>query len=125
MKDPPAEASISPSNGVASFPAWLHSMRPNLSRAKGTAPQALFQMNSPHARRWAQSLATHVEKSLGPAASAAELVKAAYQETLTRNPSPAELEIANTFLKESADAHASLVDLCQNLLALNEFVYIP
>lgn len=89
------------------------------------APQALFQMNSPHARRWAQSLATHVQKSLGPAASAAELVMAAYQETLTRNPSPNELEIATTFVKESADAHVSLVDLCQNLLALNEFVYIP
>ena len=89
------------------------------------APQALFQLNSPHARRWAQSLATQVSRKTGPQAKTTDLIIAAYRETLTRLPSNQEIEIANRFLSTSPDIQSGLIDFCQNLLALNEFIYLP
>ncbi len=89
------------------------------------APQALFQLNSPHARRWAAGLAAKVQRAAGQEASPERLVRAAYREALSREPNPSEQRVASAFLA-GADAPAdALVDFCQNLLSLNEFVYIP
>ena len=89
------------------------------------APQALFQLNSPHARKWAHALANRVLQKAGPAAKPTDLIVTAYQEALTRRPNEHEIRIANRFLVSSTDTQSLLTDLCQNLLALNEFVYLP
>jgi hypothetical protein len=89
------------------------------------APQALFQLNSPHARKWAHALANRVLQKAGPAAKPTDLIVTAYQEALTRRPTDYEIRIANRFLVSSTDTQSLLADLCQNLLALNEFVYLP
>ncbi|MEY5014349.1 MAG: hypothetical protein RIS92_707 [Verrucomicrobiota bacterium] len=89
------------------------------------APQALFQLNSPHARKWANALASRISQKAGPSAKPTDLITAAYQESLTRRPTDQEMEIANRFLTSTPDTLTQLADLCQNLLALNEFVYLP
>lgn len=96
------------------------------------APQALLFMNNVHVRRWvtnfAGSLLPEADKSLAGA------IKQGYQQALSRDPSEAELADAVAFLEaQQADyqqagkpdpKRLALIDFCQVLLSMNEFLYI-
>lgn len=80
------------------------------------APQALHLMNNPQVRRAAKAFAGRVENDNPQAA-----VTKAYRLALSREPTPDELTDAIAFL--GADPKVNLIDFCQILLCLNEFVY--
>ncbi|TWT39153.1 PSD1 and planctomycete cytochrome C domain-containing protein [Blastopirellula retiformator] len=90
-----------------------------------TAPQALSIMNSPQTRSYAESFA----KSL-PTGSLEERIVAAYQKAVQRDPTELELKTAIAFVVAQSKrdgkggADGALVDLCQALFGLNEFIYI-
>ena len=64
----------------------------------------------------------------------AQAVDRAYWAALSRGPQPAELKLALEFLKQQADLrksagelvveHLALVDLCQTIMSMNEFLYV-
>ncbi len=94
------------------------------------APQALMFLNSPRARGYAEGLAGR----LPSAADAQAAVAKAYRLAFNRDPGPGEADEgvaflrAQTALRESSGerdaARLALVDYCQALLSLNEFLYI-
>ena len=96
------------------------------------APQALLMMNNALVRQCASNLAKRVwpEATSGPE----EAVRQAYRLCLGRVPDDAEAADALTFLQAQEESYAqdgrqdakgaALVDLCQVLLSLNEFVYV-
>ncbi|UUO07394.1 PSD1 and planctomycete cytochrome C domain-containing protein [Blastopirellula sp. J2-11] len=90
-----------------------------------TAPQALSIMNSPHTRSYAESFAAAL-----PSGSVEERITAAYQKAVQRDPTEQELKAASEFIAAQAQRdgengqQAALVDLCQALFGLNEFIYI-
>jgi len=96
------------------------------------APQALFLMNSPEARRWAASLAAQVAPR--PDASSNAGLTDAYWRALTRPPSEEERADGREFLAAQSARHsasgnpdphlAAWTDLMQVLLSLNEFIYV-
>ncbi len=96
-----------------------------------TAPQALFFMNSPHARRWAGSLAKRI---IQEAATADDRIQRAFALVLNRPPEADELTLAQAFVDEQLAAHRQAnrsdaehlawTDLCQTMFALNEFIYL-
>jgi cytochrome c553 len=86
------------------------------------APQALYFMNSPQARRYAAGLAARSGGSLD----------AVYRLALLRSPTPEERAAARSFLDSQARHHPApdaarlaLTDFCQALLASNEFLHLP
>ena len=86
------------------------------------APQALYLMNSPQARRSAEALA----------ASSGGSLEQIYALALNRPPSDAELAAAEAFLAQQAAlyppasaAASALADFCQALLSSNEFLHLP
>ena len=91
------------------------------------APQALMFMNSPQGRQYAEGLAARLTGS-------SDAPAAAYALAFGRPPSEPERELAVKFLSEQAAAHAAagqadsarlaLVDFCQALLSMNEFIYV-
>jgi mono/diheme cytochrome c family protein len=93
-----------------------------------TAPQALSFMNSALARKCAAGLASRVA---GDRTSIEHL----YELAFGRAPTESEHGLATAFLAAQSAAHArdgrpdpdrlALVDLCQGLLAMNEFIYVP
>ena len=93
------------------------------------APQALVFLNSPQTRQYAEGLARRVK---GP--DPATTVDAAYHVALARPANAAELAAGSAFLasqraRYQADGRAdpsqlALIDYCQSLLSLNEFLYI-
>src|SRR5262245_40718290 len=93
------------------------------------APQALLMMNSPVVRHAADAFA----RRLG-AMKDDEAVREGYALAVGRGPQAEELADSVGFLQEQrqayaaqkkADAgHRALVDFCQVLLGLNEFVYV-
>ncbi len=97
-----------------------------------TAPQALAMMNSHLARHCAEGLAARVASG----DSAAE-VSRAYQIAFSRPPSGDEARLGASFLASQRAAYlrakrpdaearrAALVDFCQAMLGMNEFIYIP
>jgi len=96
-----------------------------------TAPQALAMLNSDLARRCAEGLAGR----LGAAQDAGGAVAIAYRIALGRSPTGAESRLAAGFLDAQRSAYArqgrpepgrlALVDFCQALLCMNEFIYVP
>jgi hypothetical protein len=89
-------------------------------RSRSTvAPQALIMMNNSfmrlHARRFAERLES---ESLN---DQDRLITLAFEHALSRPPNPTERAQAREFLGKDREA---LVDLCQTLFNLNEFVYI-
>ena len=96
------------------------------------APQALMFMNNPqvrvYARAFGKSLLPSAEKSL------ADAVRKGYVVAVAREPSDAELketvafiesQIASFETKENTNARElALVDFCQVLMSLNEFIYV-
>ncbi len=98
------------------------------------APQALALLNNPQVRAYARAFAARVHPA--PGGDLALAIDQAYRLALARPPDPDELADALAFLEAQAQAYRSaepdapdpaskaLVDLCQAILGLNEFVYI-
>jgi hypothetical protein len=105
--------------------------------ATTVAPQALLLMNAPSIREWAESFARRVQhEAAGP--ELADWVDRAFRLALGRAPSVDESKAAIDFLLLSIEVEPSmnpsapdidvrpppaLVDFCQVLFGLNEFVY--
>jgi hypothetical protein len=115
-------------------------METNCTRraSTATAGQALTLLNSGFIAAQAQSFAALLERGLtlregSPPADPACLIRMAFTRALGRPPSPAEGRRFEKFLADqtahyegkpgSARRHA-LADLCQALLACNEFLYV-
>jgi hypothetical protein len=82
------------------------------------SPQALLLMNNAFVIRQAKFFAQRVMSEAG--AGAADQVERAYQLALARPPSDYETTKAVEFIQGSPHG---LVDFCQTLFNLNEFVY--
>ncbi len=97
------------------------------------APQALMFMNNLQGREYALALARRIAE-LTPQPSIAQAIEGIYWTALSRPPTAAEGALATDFLthqtsvrRESGETEAellALVDLCQTLMSMNEFVYI-
>ena len=93
------------------------------------APQALMFMNSPQGRDYSIAFAGRLPQDLPEAA-----IHAAWRLAFARLPSDAELQASLQFLTRQREAHTAfghgdakqqaLVDLCQTILSMNEFVYV-
>jgi mono/diheme cytochrome c family protein len=96
-----------------------------------TAPQALAMLNSGLARHCAEGLANRVATGGDPSSR----VTPAYRIAFGRDPTETEARLAASFLAAQRAAYAgdgrpdpdrrALVDLCQALVGMNEFIYIP
>ncbi len=84
-----------------------------------TAPQALLFMNNAMVRMHASHFADRLRKE---GADPARQVEMAFQAALARQPSQAELERSTAFVERTPKG---LLDFCQALFNLNEFVYTP
>ena len=97
-------------------------------RISTTVPtQALALMNSPFVRQQAQRLAQRVRPNAEVPLTAA--IEQAYRITVGRLPTAAERDRMQAFIETSGGndpgrTSAALVEFCQVLLCLNEFVYI-
>jgi hypothetical protein len=103
-------------DGLGSLPA----------RATTTvAPQALFLMNDPAVRSWAEHLAGALAAE---SAVDSGVVHSVWQRILGRAPSADEEAEAAAFLSAQTAAYsdrtAAITDLCQALFATNEFAYV-
>ena len=93
------------------------------------APQALQFLNSPQARRYADGFARRLEGLDNGAA-----IEKAYLVAFSRPPSSLEVSAGLAFLESQRNLYAAdrtpdsdrlaMVDYCQSLLGLNEFLYI-
>jgi hypothetical protein len=97
-------------------------------RSVTTVPtQSLAFMNSPLVRGAAQKLAARVRSQ-----SDAEAIEQAYLIVLSRRPTDAERQRMESFIGSQAagagavpQAHEqAMIDFCQVLLCLNEFIYV-
>ena len=84
-----------------------------------TAPQALFTMNDDLIEKESEKLASVVLKDAAGDVNVA--VTSAYQRTLGRKPTPAELDYALTYIDKDA---TRLKDLAWLLFNLDEFIYV-
>jgi hypothetical protein len=93
------------------------------------APQALHFLNSPQARACAEALADRAKRE-----SPHDPLKRAYRLAYGREPNGEERTLMTAFLAEQAKSYGAngmdaeklaLADVCQVLLASNEFVYLP
>lgn len=92
------------------------------------APQALMFMNSPQGRDYATAFANRLKES------DATPLQTAWRLAFGRQPSDVELSAAEKFLVRQAQVHReaghadadrqALIDLCQTLMSMNEFVYV-
>ena len=98
-------------------------------RAQTTlAPQALQFLNSPQTRKYAEGLADRLE----PLENFPDQVDQAYRYAFNRYPEPREKEAGIQFLEAQAASYLprhqarklALVDYCQSLFSLNEFIHI-
>jgi hypothetical protein len=101
-------------------------------RRNSTVPlQPLFLLNNPETLRYSEALAKRIIQSSGPAV--ADQVTRAFELMLGRPPSDEEHKTTTEFLAEHATRAAGdnspqaagLVQLCQGLMNLNEFLYLP
>ncbi len=91
------------------------------------APQALLLMNSPQVRKWSAAFAQRALKEAAPVGDdLAPVVTRAYAIALSREPRPAELVAAVSFINKGMPAgrEKALTDFCQALLSTNEFAYL-
>src|SRR5262249_20599468 len=84
------------------------------------APQALILMNSSFVLFQAKRFADRLELEAGR--DPEKQITRAYELALARAPKPTELAIAKSFFEGNKDA---LIDFCQTIFNLNEFVYVP
>ena len=85
-----------------------------------TAPQALLMMNNAAIRVQAREFAARLRREAGN--DAARQVERAFELALARTPLPAEKQRSIEFVRRDDNA---LVDFCQSLFNLNEFVFMP
>jgi hypothetical protein len=95
-----------------------------------TAPQALMFMNSPLGRRSGEGLAERLSGEPDETA-----VRHAYLIACSRDPTADELKLATEFLARQCAGHKrngklnpeqlARVDLCQAIMSMSEFIYIP
>ena len=102
------------------------SSTPNGDRdATVVAPQALFMMNGTVALRHSKVMAGRLLKLPGDDAAR---IREAYELTLSRPPSPEEIDLALSFLnrmgEKVADRTLLWQSFCKGLLASNEFIYL-
>ncbi len=93
------------------------------------APQALMFLNSPQGRQFAQAFASRLPRDSTPA-----VIKEAYRLAFARKPTDQETALMTAFLKRQESIYqeqnvkepkrAAMIDLCQALMSMNEFVYI-
>lgn len=83
------------------------------------APQALMFMNSPQGRDYAAAFAKRL-----PTDSPEKTVREGWRLAFGRVPSDAESRAAVEFLRQQPDATQAVVNLCQTILSMNEFVYV-
>ena len=95
------------------------------------APQSLYLLNSPIVRDWAAAFADRVAPADGEPIEAA--IARAYRHAFGRSPTELELADARGFVESQASTYegdvsdpgrSALTDLCQALLASNEFLYV-
>jgi hypothetical protein len=101
------------------------------------APQALLLLNNSNVRKSARAFAARLLPALDR--STTEAVRGGYRVALCRNPQPEELADTVAFIERQRALHESdapmdgqrfdaresaLLDFCQVLLCLNEFVYV-
>lgn len=94
------------------------------------APQALRFLNSPSVRRYALSFSKRL--SCDNQNNKAAWVREAYQLALNRLPKPEEIRLGIDFIESRMKSYRNqgygvdlaLVDYCQSLFSLNEFIYI-
>jgi mono/diheme cytochrome c family protein len=108
---------------------------PNCDRrgATTTAPQALMLLNSDFVRKQAGHFAARVRAEAKPGVTPERLVEVAWRLAYLREPTADESRLAADFLATQATALrgqakdadlAALTNLCQQLLASNEFLYV-
>ena len=93
------------------------------------APQALMFMNSPQGRDYATAFAQRL-----PQDNPDQAIHDAWRLAFGRDPVDAELAASRQFLQRQQELHTaasrtdaaaqSVVDLCQTILSMNEFVYV-
>jgi hypothetical protein len=86
------------------------------------APQALFLLNDPLVADLATALAERIAREV-PHGTARERIGRLYDMTLTRPPTPDEVEIGLQFLAEPA-ADDAWARYCHLVLCTNEFMYL-
>jgi hypothetical protein len=96
-----------------------------------TAPQALMFMNSPLGRASAEGFAARLSGEKTPE----EAVRLAYELAFSRGPTADETRLAAGFLARQAEGYEhdarsdpdrlARVDLCQALMSMSEFIYVP
>jgi len=92
------------------------------------APQALLFMNNPQLVKWARGLAENLDANQPD-----EAIRQLYLRTLTREPTPTDLTNSRAFFDSQSTSYSkdknavqlALADLCQVMLSLNEFIYLP
>ncbi|MDA1231880.1 MAG: DUF1549 and DUF1553 domain-containing protein, partial [Planctomycetota bacterium] len=83
------------------------------------APQALMFMNSPQGRDYATAFAKRL-----PQDPPEHTVREAWRLAFGRIPTDAESAASVQFLNQQPDADQAIVNLCQTILSMNEFVYV-
>jgi hypothetical protein len=88
-----------------------------------TPQQALHLLNNSFVAEQARAFASRVEAQAGD--SPAQQVETAFVLALGRTPDKAEQEAALKFFRShGGDGPTALIDFCQALMNLNEFVYL-
>ena len=92
-------------------------------------PQALMFLNSPQVRRYAEGLTSRLQGRVR-----SEVIHEAYRIAYSREPTNMEVVEGEKFIRQQQQLHkaeggsnhirSALVDYCQSLLSLNEFLYI-
>lgn len=93
-----------------------------LRQTTTVAPQSLLLLNSPIVRAWAKGFAEQVQAKSGQSPDLA--VMWAYKIALGRDPAPDEKSDGAEFLSGKDAIESSLIDFCQTLMSLNEFIFI-
>ncbi len=86
------------------------------------APQALALLNDPFVRTASSEFADRLMKQHPD--DLKSQVRLAYQLALSREPEEDELSAAEAFVVEQSNSRKALIDFCQTLFALNEFLYV-
>ena len=108
---------------LAAFDAPGSGLNCDRRQVTTTAPQSLMLLNSDFVRRQAGHLATRVKAEAGAGAAPEKLTETAWRLAYLRPPAADELRLGAAFLASQPPA-AGLTNLCQQLLASNEFLYI-
>jgi len=100
--------------------------------ATTVGPQALWFLNNPHVRTWAELFADRMLPHLQQSPRLA--VEEVYRSALCRQPDDFERQAAINFLTQQIDSYRTagdkeagklaLTDFCQSILSLNELIYV-